>query len=318
MDERSSVSLLCLVKGEGELKAKGMEVEKDLSRKEKIAQAKALLGEGEWKELGEGRKMADNMLAGHACSQSPLFENMWDCAHANRNAIRNHEGGMSYVCSVLGEGVGLSGSSLYNKLTQGSHGDLISEALNAGDIAYNANPKIAPRELCDVIGAKLKALMAEAGLTIGKGRGSSSRSRSVDTDVPLQKLDINSLVHAPNPETDPEYKELLNKVSEAQEKSNNLLASGNKDPMAVGNAFIELSEAQEAVKEYARTHADYTELKARYHADEEHILKYDLDYSDCYTRIQSLQEKAKRLSEIRNDLVLEVEKIKEMLRSSEK
>lgn len=61
MDERSSVSLICLVKGEGELKARGMEVGKDLSRKEKIAQAKALLEEGEWKELGEGRKMRRNM-----------------------------------------------------------------------------------------------------------------------------------------------------------------------------------------------------------------------------------------------------------------
>lgn len=54
------------------------------------------------------------------------------------------------------------------------------------------------------------------------------------------------------------------------------------------------------------------------HAQREYILKYDLDYSDCYTRIQSLQEKAKRFSEIRNDLVLKVEKIKEMLKSSEK
>ena len=54
------------------------------------------------------------------------------------------------------------------------------------------------------------------------------------------------------------------------------------------------------------------------YAQREHILKYDLDYSDCYTKIQSLQEKAKKLSEIRNDLVLEVEKIKEMLKSSEK
>lgn len=61
MDERSSVSLICLVKGEGELKARRMEVGKDLSRKEKITQAKALFEEGEWKELEEGRKMRRNM-----------------------------------------------------------------------------------------------------------------------------------------------------------------------------------------------------------------------------------------------------------------
>ena len=52
---------LCLVKGEGELKVRGIEVGKDLSRKEKIVQAKALLEEGEWKGVGEGRKMGRNM-----------------------------------------------------------------------------------------------------------------------------------------------------------------------------------------------------------------------------------------------------------------
>ena len=154
MDERSSVSLLCLVKGEGELKAMGMEVGKDLSRKEKIAQAKTLLEEGEWKELGEGRKMGRNILADHICSQAKLFENMHDGINGGAG-LKSGEGAWAYVSTAIAGALGVNPNSIYNKLYP-EVGDnvkhqLFQQALSKVDKEYEENPYVSSAWLASSI-----------------------------------------------------------------------------------------------------------------------------------------------------------------------
>ena len=131
-----------------------MEVGKDLSRKEKITQAKALLEEGEWKELEEGRKMRRDILADHICSQAKLFENMHDGIN-NSGGTKSGEGAWAYVATAIAEAKGVNPNSIYNKLypetpNKQKH-QLMQEALFEADRAYKVNPEISNCELVDTI-----------------------------------------------------------------------------------------------------------------------------------------------------------------------
>ena len=177
-DERSSVSLLCLVKGEGELKARRMEVGKDLSRKEKIAQAKTLLEEGEWKELGEGRKMGRNILADHICSQAKLFENMHDGINGGAG-LKLGEGAWAYVSTAIAGALGVNPSSVYNKLYP-EGGDnvkhqLFQQALSKVDKEYEENP--------DVSSAWLASSIMEAYYTLCEEHNISLKTLSTDGET---------------------------------------------------------------------------------------------------------------------------------------
>ena len=213
MDERSSVSFLCLIKGEGELKARGMEVGKDLSRKEKIAQAKTLLEEGEWKELGEGRKMGRDILADHICSQAKLFENMHDGIN-NSGGMKSGEGAWAYVATAIAEAKGVNPNSIYNKLypetpDKQKH-QLMQEALSEADRAYKVNPEISNCELADTIMDAYYDLCKDNNIELKPSSSESkgenpSRSRTFEwkyTRVPKEafpkQTDLTNLQNAKN------------------------------------------------------------------------------------------------------------------------
>jgi hypothetical protein len=271
-----------------------------------------------------------DLLAGHPCSVSPLFKGMYDCAHYNKDvaaangkivdydAVKGN-GSLSNVCSVIAPYMEKAGSSLYNSLTKGSHSDLLSNALTAGDIAYEANKGITPDELGTEIAKQLASELKENGIKSGKGHastGSTPRPAAAKISVPTQ-VDFTSLITPPSPDTDPEYKALLNKVAEAQEKSNKLLASENKDFTEIGRAMCELQEAQNAVADYAKNHADTSGLEKKIDELENGILEDELAYEATYNRINSLCEKARTILLSRNAKREMLEKAKAALPASE-
>lgn len=260
-----------------------------------------------------------DLLAGHVCSASPLFTNMYDCAHMNKEVasekgkIVNYDlvkgnGSLSNICSVIAPYMGKAGSSVYNKLTQGSRSDLLENALTAGDIVYEANKNITPAELGKAIGDQLLIEFKENGIKSGKGHASNGTNPRPASTKTAPVTDLGSLIKPPSPDTDLEYKALLDKVSEAQKKSNDLLADDNASDEDLGKAMRELKKAKNAVAEYAKTHADYTDLFARRDSDEQTLNNLKAEYDEVLDKRQRLGERLGRIHAAILDMEAKVNK----------